>query len=112
MRVFTIEISANDDALDGIENTIDLLEKQLNEMTGEQKSSKKGVLLDDGTTENARGGTELMSSELQERVPKVLLDRWHVVKSRVRDLSEDKRKPNALWFHDLPNDVESAHLKQ
>ena len=81
MRVFTIEISANDDALDGIENTIDLLEKQLNEMTGEQKSSKKGVLLDDGTTENARGGTELMSSELQERVPKVLLDRWHVVKS-------------------------------
>ena len=53
-----------------------------------------------------------MSSELQDRVPKVLLDRWHVVKSRVRDLSEDKRKPNALWFHDLPNDVESAHLKQ
>ena len=40
-RVFTIEISANEDALDGIENTIDLLEKQLNEMTGEQKSSKK-----------------------------------------------------------------------
>jgi len=111
-RVFTVEISANEDALDGIENTIDLLEKQLNEMTGEQKSSKKGVLLDDGTTANARGGTELMSKELQDRVPKVLLDRWHVVKSRVRDLSEDKRKPNALWFHDLPNDVESAHLKQ
>ena len=43
--VFTIEISANDDALDGIENTIDLLEKQLNEMTGEQKSSKKGMWL-------------------------------------------------------------------
>ena len=57
MRVFTIEISANDDALDGIENTIDLLEKRLNEMTGEQTSSKKGVVLDDGTTANARGGT-------------------------------------------------------
>ena len=66
-RVFTVEISANEDALDGIENTIDLLEKQLNEMTGEQKSSKKGVLLDDGTTANARGGTELMSKELQKK---------------------------------------------
>lgn len=69
--------------------------------------------LDDGSTPNARGGTELMSVGLRERVPGVLLDRWHVVKSRVRDVSaERKAKPNALWLHDLPNDSESEHLRE
>ena len=68
--------------------------------------------LDDGTTPGARGGTELMSVALEARVPRALVKRFHVVKSRVRALSADARRPNVLWLQDLPNDPESEHLRE
>ena len=66
--------------------------------------------LDDGATPNARGGTELMSRALARRAPRALLDRVHVIKSRVRETSAEASRPNVLWLHDLPGDPESAHL--
>ena len=67
--------------------------------------------LDDGTTVGASGGTELMARALEKRVPRVLVDRFHIIKSRVRDASADAETPNVLWLHDLPNDPENAHLR-
>ena len=48
---------------------------------------------------------------LEKRVPRVLVDRFHIIKSRVRDASADAETPNVLWLHDLPNDPENAHLR-
>ena len=83
--------------------------ERLARLRGSRASSR--ARLDDGTTVGARGGTELMSRALASRVPRVLLDRFHVVKSRVRELSDDAETINVLWLHDLPNDPESAHLR-
>lgn len=58
---------------------------------------------------NARGGTELMQERLHSTLPKVLLDKFQIIPSRVREI--DPSKKAILWLHDLPNDPESQHLK-
>lgn len=65
---------------------------------------------DDGTYKQSRGGTELMSEALNNRVDKELLEKFNIIKSRVRSISEDK--PNILWLHDLWADPEVQHLKE
>jgi glycosyltransferase involved in cell wall biosynthesis len=63
----------------------------------------------DGTYTEAQGGTELMNKALYERVDKDLLDQFHIIKSRVRSISNSKK--NILWLHDTWDDPESQHLK-
>jgi UDP-glucose:(glucosyl)LPS alpha-1,2-glucosyltransferase len=63
----------------------------------------------DGTWNKAQGGTEMMNSALYERVDKDLLEQFNIIKSRVREVSEDK--PNILWLHDLWADPEAQHLR-
>ena len=62
----------------------------------------------DGTWNKAQGGTELMNKALYERVDNDLLEQFNIIKSRVRELSNDK--PNILWLHDLWADPEAQHL--
>ena len=64
---------------------------------------------DDGTYHQSFGGTELMSKALTERLIIDLLEKFNIIKSRVRTVSEDKS--NILWLHDLWNDSENEHLK-
>lgn len=61
------------------------------------------------TDKDAMGGTELMKYALYKKINKDLLSKYNIIPSRVRDLS--KEKDNILWLHDLPQDPESAHLK-
>ena len=61
------------------------------------------------TDKDAMGGTELMKYALYDKVDKMYTDKFNIIPSRVRSLS--KEKPNILWLHDLPQDPESAHLK-
>lgn len=63
---------------------------------------------EDGTYTTAQGGTELMNKALFERVDKELLEKFFIIKSRVRKLDPDR--PNILWLHDLWNDPEVQHL--
>ena len=58
---------------------------------------------------NAMGGTELMGAGLAQHVPTNLLEKFNIIRSRVRNVSTEK--PNILWLHDLPEDPESQHLK-
>ena len=62
----------------------------------------------DGLRVDAKGGTELMSDHLMSRLPSIFHDRFHIVKSRIRELSITKK--NILWIHDLPGDPESKHF--
>jgi UDP-glucose:(glucosyl)LPS alpha-1,2-glucosyltransferase len=64
----------------------------------------------DGTYTKAQGGTELMNSALYKRVDNELLEKFFIIKSRVRHL--DKEKPNILWLHDLWSDPEVQNLKK
>lgn len=64
---------------------------------------------EDGTWNKAQGGTELMNKALYERVDNDLLEQFNIIKSRVRNVSEDKK--NILWLHDLWSDPEAQHLK-
>jgi glycosyltransferase involved in cell wall biosynthesis len=57
----------------------------------------------------ARGGTELMQERLANSLPPVLLSRFQIIPSRVREI--DPNRIPLLWLHDLPNDPESQHLK-
>ena len=57
----------------------------------------------------AMGGTELMAKRLEESLPKELLDKFQIICSRIRTLDPNKKR--ILWLHDLPNDPESACLK-
>lgn len=68
-----------------------------------------GEVSDEGHVIGAKGGTELMNDMLIEHLPSYFHDRFHIIKSRVREVSTNKT--NILWLHDLPNDVESQHLK-
>ena len=63
----------------------------------------------DGTYTDAKGGTELMNKALYERVDNDLLDKFYLIKSRVR--WTDPKRPNLLWLHDTWDDPESQHLK-
>jgi UDP-glucose:(glucosyl)LPS alpha-1,2-glucosyltransferase len=58
---------------------------------------------------NAKGGTELIHTELEKRLPQELRDKFQIIPSRVREL-DPKRKP-VLVLHDLPSDPESEHLR-
>jgi UDP-glucose:(glucosyl)LPS alpha-1,2-glucosyltransferase len=67
----------------------------------------------DGTYTKSKGGTELMNEALHERVDNELLNKFHIIKSRVResdDLNDDSKK-NILWLHDTWNDPEAKHLE-
>jgi UDP-glucose:(glucosyl)LPS alpha-1,2-glucosyltransferase len=63
----------------------------------------------DGTAANAKGGTERMKERLMEELPDSLKEKFNIICSRVRDVSDTKQ--NILWLHDLWNDPESMHLK-
>jgi glycosyltransferase involved in cell wall biosynthesis len=69
----------------------------------------KSTMNSDGTWNKAQGGTELMNKMLYERVSPELLDKFNIIKSRVRSVSEEKK--NILWLHDLWGDPEAQHLK-
>lgn len=58
---------------------------------------------------NSNGGTELTKRLLGQRLPAELLDNFQIICSRVRELQEDKIR--VLFLHDLPEDPESAKLK-
>jgi len=64
---------------------------------------------EDGTYNDANGGTELMDRALKKYVNNDLLSNFHIIKSRVRKLDESKQ--NVLWLHDLWQDPEVQHLK-
>lgn len=58
---------------------------------------------------SSNGGTELTKRLLGESLPADLLDNFQIICSRVRELHEDKIR--VLFLHDLPEDPESAKLK-
>ena len=64
---------------------------------------------ENGTYTESRGGTEMMLEGLRQRVDPELLDKFHIICSRVRSISEDKQ--NILWMHDTWDDPECEHLK-
>jgi len=83
---------------------VDLRESQLQaESQGSPSPSENG------TYPESKGGTEMMLKGLHERVDSDLLDKYNIMCSRVRSLSEDK--PNILWMHDTWDDPECEHLK-
>jgi glycosyltransferase involved in cell wall biosynthesis len=57
---------------------------------------------------NANGGTEMMKKGLYKRLPDDLKDKFQIICSRVRDVSQTK--PSILWLHDRWNDPENNHL--
>ena len=65
---------------------------------------------EDGTYEEANGGTEMMRNQLYSRVDPDLLDKFQIICSRVRWI--DPKKPTILWCHDTWDDPESQHLKE
>ena len=65
---------------------------------------------EDGTYEEANGGTEMMRRELYTRVDEELLDQFQIICSRVRWI--DPKKPTVLWLHDTWDDPESQHLAE
>lgn len=60
-------------------------------------------------TKTAFGGTELAARSLAPLIPAELLDQCQIIASRVREL--DPTKIRILWLHDLPEDPESAKLR-
>ena len=78
----------------------------------EDTRNKFGVddtITENGTARDAKGGTELMRNALYEKVDNALLDKFNIISSRVRQLSDDK--PNILWCHDTYDDPEVQKLK-
>jgi UDP-glucose:(glucosyl)LPS alpha-1,2-glucosyltransferase len=65
---------------------------------------------EEGTYEEANGGTEMMRRELFDRVDNDLLDQFQIICSRVRWI--DPKKPTILWLHDTWDDPESQHLSE
>lgn len=59
-------------------------------------------------TAQARGGTELIVERIFSRLPQELLQRFNIIRSRVRHIDPDK--PNVLWCHDTHDDPEARHL--
>jgi glycosyltransferase involved in cell wall biosynthesis len=59
---------------------------------------------------DAMGGTELLREGLFSRLPPELKSEYNFMLSKVRDEFFDDRK-SILWLHDLPEDPESAHLR-
>ena len=46
-----------------------------------------------------------------EKCRVVLVDRFHIIQSRVEARAPAAETRSALWLHDLPNDPENAHLR-
>lgn len=65
---------------------------------------------EEGTYEEANGGTEMMRRELFDRVDNDLLDKFQIICSRVRWI--DPKKKTILWLHDTWDDPESQHLSE
>ena len=65
---------------------------------------------EEGTYEEANGGTEMMRKELFSRVDEELLDKFQIICSRVRWI--DPKKKTILWLHDTWDDPESQHLSE
>ena len=78
-------------------------ESQQEKLKDEQKELDEMV-------KNSNGGTEQMYRGLTSRLDPELLDKFQIICSRVRWVDPDKK--TILWLHDLPNDPESAHLKE
>ena len=72
------------------------------------ETEPKDTITDNGTAQNAKGGTELMRSKLYEYVDNNLLDQFQIICSRVRYV--DTQKPTILWCHDTWDDPESQKL--
>lgn len=68
-----------------------------------------GKLIRNETNLNAMGGTEIIATNLAERLDPELLKEFQIINSRVRDLDPDKIR--LLLCHDLPEDPESHFLK-
>ncbi len=58
---------------------------------------------------NSKGGTELMATRLEERLPKGLLDNFQIFVSRVEQ-PLDQTKIRIFYAHDLPGDPSSDIL--
>lgn len=94
-------------------NSIDLGSehgKVLQEDTME-RGVERGKVGEDGTVNQAMGGTELMNHALMKRLPEVFQKRFHIIKSRIVEGGISKDKQNILWLHDLPSDPESRHFQ-
>ena len=77
---------------------------------GDPKAARRKLqALKNETDKDSMGGTELMKYALYDKIDPKLLSNFHIIPSRVRQLSKDKK--NILWLHDLPQDPESQHLK-
>lgn len=62
-------------------------------------------------TKNAMGGTELMSIQLESRIPPTILDHFQIWPSRVDQTAIDASKIQIMYCHDLPGDPAADHLK-
>lgn len=77
---------------------------------GDPKAARRKLqAVQNETDKDAMGGTELMKYALYDKLDSKLLSNFHIIPSRVRELSDTKK--NILWLHDLPQDPESQHLK-
>lgn len=70
---------------------------------------KTGQINSSGDVVNAKGGTEMMKEGLMARLHPELAEKFNIICSRVREISEDKK--NILWLHDTWNDPEAQHLQ-
>jgi glycosyltransferase involved in cell wall biosynthesis len=59
---------------------------------------------------NANGGTEIAKRTLTKLLDPKLLDNFQIISSRPRDF--DQSKIRVMYFHDLPEDPESAKFKE
>ena len=57
------------------------------------------------------GGTELIYNRVMERIDDKLKEKFIIIPQRVRQEHLDDDRKKILWLHDLPEDPESAHLK-
>jgi UDP-glucose:(glucosyl)LPS alpha-1,2-glucosyltransferase len=57
---------------------------------------------------NSNGGTEIIARRMHRDLPQELLQKFHIIHSRVRELDESKVR--ILVCHDLVDDDETAHL--
>lgn len=60
-------------------------------------------------SKNANGGTELIKRKLGNILDPQLLDNFQIISSRIRELNPEKIR--ILWSHDLPEDPESAKVR-
>ena len=58
------------------------------------------------------GGTELIYNRVMDRIDDKLKDDFIIIPQRVRQEHLDDERKKILWLHDLPEDPESAHLKE